>query len=102
MIDNRYTEEQIQVLQGLEAVRKRPGMYIGSSDSRGLHHLIWEIVDNAIDEVLAGAANHIRVVIHKGNSIEVQDNGRGIPIGMHKSGVPTPQVVYCKIGRAHV
>lgn len=97
MIDNRYTEEQIQVLQGLEAVRKRPGMYIGSSDSRGLHHLIWEIVDNAIDEVLAGAANHIRVVIHKGNSIEVQDNGRGIPIGMHKSGVPTPQVVYCTL-----
>ena len=93
----RYTESDIQVLQGLEAVRKRPGMYIGSSDSRGLHHLIWEIVDNAIDEVLAGEANHIKVIIHKGNSVEIQDNGRGIPIGMHKSGVPTPQVVYCTL-----
>jgi topoisomerase-4 subunit B len=92
-----YNESDIQVLQGLEAVRKRPGMYIGSSDSRGLHHLIWEIVDNSIDEVLAGAANHIRVIIHKGNSVEIQDNGRGIPIGMHKSGIPTPQVVYCTL-----
>ena len=91
---NEYSEDQIQVLQGLEAVRKRPGMYIGSSDSRGLHHLIWEIVDNSIDEVLAGEADHIRVVIHKGNSIEIQDNGRGIPIGKHKTGLPTPQVVY--------
>jgi topoisomerase-4 subunit B len=72
-------------------------MYIGSTDSRGLHHLIWEVVDNAIDEALAGAANTIRVIIHKGNSVEVQDNGRGIPIGMHKSGVPTPQVVFCNL-----
>lgn len=92
-----YAEDQIQVLQGLEAVRKRPGMYIGSSDSRGLHHLISEIVDNSIDEVLAGEANHIRVIIHKGNSVEVQDNGRGIPIGKHKTGLPTPQVVYCTL-----
>jgi len=89
-----YTESEIQVLQGLEAVRKRPGMYIGSSDATGLHQLIWEIVDNAIDEALAGEANHITVTIHKGNTVEVNDNGRGIPIGMHKSGLPTPQVVY--------
>ena len=94
---NTYSEDSIQVLQGLEAVRKRPGMYIGSTDNKGLHHLIWEIVDNAIDEVLAGEANHIRVIIHKGNTVEVQDNGRGIPIGMHKTGVPTPQVVYCSL-----
>lgn len=97
MAKTHYTESDIQILQGLEAVRKRPGMYIGSSDSRGLHHLIWEIVDNAIDEVLAEAANHIKVIIHKGNSVEVQDNGRGIPIGIHKSGAPTPQVVYCTL-----
>lgn len=94
---NIYDESAIQVLQGLEAVRKRPGMYIGSTDSRGLHHLIWEIVDNSIDEVLAGEANHIRVIIHKGNTIEVIDNGRGIPIGIHKTGLPTPQVVYCTL-----
>ena len=94
---NVYAEDQIQVLQGLEAIRKRPGMYIGSTDSRGLHHLIWEIVDNGIDEVLAGEADHIRVIIHKGNSIEIQDNGRGIPIGKHKTGIPTPQVVYCTL-----
>lgn len=92
-----YDESNIQVLQGLDAIRKRPGMYIGSSDSKGLHHLIWEIVDNSIDEVLAGAANHIKVIIHKGNSIEVQDNGRGIPIGMHKTGRPTPEVVHCTL-----
>jgi topoisomerase-4 subunit B len=93
----KYDESKIQVLQGLEAVRKRPGMYVGSTDSRGLHHLIWEIVDNAIDEVLTGHANYIKVIIHKGNSVEVIDNGRGIPIGMHKTGIPTPQVVFCNL-----
>lgn len=92
-----YDESKIQVLQGLEAVRKRPGMYVGSTDSKGLHHLIWEIIDNAIDEVLTGHANHIKVTIHKGNSVEIYDNGRGIPIGMHKTGVPTPQVVFCTL-----
>ena len=92
-----YNDSDIQVLEGLEAVRKRPGMYIGSTDSRGLHHLIWEIVDNAIDEVLAGEANNIKVTIKKGNSVEVSDNGRGIPIGMHKTGKPTPQVVFCQL-----
>lgn len=97
MAKSNYSESDIQVLEGLEAVRKRPGMYIGSTDGRGLHHLIWEIVDNAIDEVLAGEANHIKVIIHKGNSIEVSDNGRGIPTGTHKTGLPTPQVVYCTL-----
>ena len=97
MAKSSYSENDIHVLEGLEAVRKRPGMYIGSTDGRGLHHLIWEIVDNAVDEVLAGEADHIKVTIHKGNTIEVSDNGRGIPIGTHKTGLPTPQVVYCTL-----
>ncbi len=92
-----YDESKIQVLQGLEAVRKRPGMYVGSTDSKGLHHLLWEIIDNSIDEVLTGAADYIKVTIHKGNSVEIQDNGRGIPIGRHKTGIPTPQVVFCTL-----
>ncbi|NLD26204.1 MAG: DNA topoisomerase IV subunit B, partial [Acholeplasmataceae bacterium] len=92
-----YDESKIQILQGLEAVRKRPGMYVGSTDSKGLHHLVWEIVDNSIDEVLTGAASNIKVTIHKGNSVEIQDDGRGIPIGKHKSGIPTPQVVFCTL-----
>ncbi|TLS53174.1 DNA topoisomerase IV subunit B [Paenibacillus antri] len=89
-----YDADDIQVLEGLTAVRKRPGMYIGSTTTSGLHHLIWEIVDNAVDEHLAKFANRIAVTIHKNNSVTVEDNGRGIPTGMHKTGVPTPQVVY--------
>ena len=91
---NHYGEDDIQVLEGLEAVRKRPGMYIGSVDSRGLHHLIWEIVDNAVDEALAGYGKEITVKILKDNSVEIIDNGRGVPVGKHKSGKSTPEVVY--------
>ncbi|MBQ7294278.1 MAG: DNA topoisomerase (ATP-hydrolyzing) subunit B [Clostridia bacterium] len=94
-MENNYTESQIQVLEGLEAVRKRPGMYIGTTSIRGLHHLVYEIVDNSIDEALAGYCDKITVTINKGETITVEDNGRGIPTGMHpKQGIPTPEVVY--------
>ena len=94
-MENNYTESQIQVLEGLEAVRKRPGMYIGTTSIRGLHHLVYEIVDNSIDEALAGYCDKISVTINKGETITVEDNGRGIPTGMHpKQGIPTPEVVY--------
>ncbi len=93
-VTETYDESQIQVLEGLEAVRKRPGMYIGSTSIRGLHHLVYEIVDNSIDEALAGYCTHIEVTIEEGNIIRVADNGRGIPVGIHpQMGIPTLEVV---------
>lgn len=93
-VKNEYNDASIQVLEGLEAVRKRPGMYIGSTDSRGLHHLVYEIVDNAVDEALSGYGNEIGVMIHEDNSITVVDSGRGMPVGMHASGIPTVEVIF--------
>ena len=91
---SNYDENSIKILEGLEAVRKRPGMYIGSTDKRGLHHLVWEIVDNGVDEALNGYGDHLKIVLHKDGSISVTDSGRGIPTGMHSSGKSTPEVIY--------
>lgn len=90
----KYDESSIKILEGLEAVRKRPGMYIGSTDKRGLHHLVWEIVDNSIDEVINGFGDYIKIILHEDGSVSVEDRGRGLPVGMHSSGKSTPEVIF--------
>ena len=94
MAEGKYTASDILVLKGLEHVRKRPGMYIGTTDIKGLHHILWEIIDNAMDEASNGYANRIDVTLNEDGSATVEDNGRGIPVDMHKEGVPAVQLIF--------
>ena len=94
---NEYGADSITILEGLEAVRLRPGMYIGSTGERGLHHLVWEVVDNSVDEAMAGYCDEVNVTIMEDGGVEVRDNGRGIPVEMHASGSPTVQVVMTQL-----
>ena len=96
---NVYNQDSIEVLEGLEPVRRRPGMYIGSTGTKGLNHLIYEIVDNSVDEHLAGFCSEVRVTLGKDGSCTVQDNGRGIPVGLHKKGMPAVRVVLTELNR---
>ena len=94
-VEHSYTSHDIQVLEGLEAVRKRPGMYIGSTSEKGLHHLVWEIVDNSIDEALAGYATEIEITVDPQNIVTVEDNGRGMPVEIHeKTGISTVETIF--------
>ena len=95
--EHNYDASSITILEGLEAVRKRPGMYIGSTGPRGLHHLIWEVVDNSVDEAMAGHATKVEVTLLEDGGVQVVDDGRGIPVDMHPSGAPTVQVVMTQL-----